>query len=32
VFDFGIGGTLHVNANQTPGIYRGTVTVTVTYN
>jgi spore coat protein U-like protein len=32
VFDFGIGGTLHVNANQAPGVYRGTVTVTVTYN
>ena len=32
VFDFGIGGTLHVNANQVPGVYRGTVTVTVTYN
>jgi spore coat protein U-like protein len=32
VFDFGVGGTLHVNANQAPGVYRGTVTVTVTYN
>ncbi|HUQ14051.1 MAG TPA: DUF4402 domain-containing protein [Novosphingobium sp.] len=32
VFDFAIGGTLHVNANQLPGIYRGTVTVTVSYN
>lgn len=32
VFNFSIGGTLRVNANQTPGIYRGTVTVNVVYN
>lgn len=32
VFNFGIGGVLHVNANQKPGLYRGTVTVTVSYN
>lgn len=32
IFNFAIGGTLHVNANQAPGVYRGTVTVTVNYN
>lgn len=32
IFDFAIGGRLNVNANQAPGIYRGTVTVTVNYN
>jgi hypothetical protein len=32
IFNFGIGGTLRVNANQAPGVYRGTVTISVQYN
>ena len=30
-FDFAVGATLNVNANQVPGTYRGTFTVTVQY-
>jgi hypothetical protein len=30
-FDFKVGGTLHVNANQTEGVYLGTFTVDVQY-
>jgi hypothetical protein len=32
IFVLNIGGTLHVNANQAPGIYNATFTVTVQYN
>jgi hypothetical protein len=32
IFTFNLGATLHVNANQTPGIYTGTFAVTVQYN
>lgn len=28
---FGVGGTLNVNANQTPGTYTGSVSINVTY-
>ncbi len=29
---FRIGGTLHVNANQAPGVYTGTLTMQVIFN
>ena len=32
IFTFNIGATLNVNANQAPGIYNGTFSVTVQYN
>lgn len=32
VFDFRLGGTLHVGANQAPGVYTGTFQVTIQYN
>jgi len=32
VFDFRLGGTLHVGANQAPGVYTGTFEVTIQYN
>ncbi len=32
IFVLHLGATLHVNANQTPGIYNGTFSVTVQYN
>jgi hypothetical protein len=32
IFDFTVGATLHVNANQTPGIYTGTFSITAQYN
>ncbi|MGH6786342.1 MAG: DUF4402 domain-containing protein [Novosphingobium sp.] len=32
IFSLFIGGRLNVNANQAPGIYRGSITVTVQYN
>lgn len=31
IFDFRVGGTLHVNANQAPGMYEGTFNVRVEY-
>lgn len=31
IFSFRIGGTLHVNANQAPGVYNGSVSITVQY-
>lgn len=31
MFTFPIGATLRVNANQTPGVYNGTLTVTLNY-
>lgn len=31
IFDFTVGGTLRVNANQAPGVYTGTFSVTVIY-
>lgn len=31
IFTFAVGGTLHVNANQAPGLYQGTVTITVQF-
>lgn len=31
IFTFGIGGTLHVNANQAPGVYVGTVSIQANY-
>jgi hypothetical protein len=31
-FEFRVGGTLHVNANQVEGMYVGTFDVTLTYN
>lgn len=31
IFTFGVGGTLNVNANQAPGVYTGTFSVTVQY-
>ncbi|MBD3374524.1 DUF4402 domain-containing protein [candidate division KSB1 bacterium] len=30
--DFSVGGTLHVNPNQSPGTYSGSFTITFTYN
>lgn len=32
IFSFKMGGTLRVNANQAPGVYNGTYTVTAVYN
>ncbi len=31
LFTFAIGGTLHVNANQAPGVYRGTFSMQANY-
>jgi hypothetical protein len=31
-FQFQVGGTLHVNANQVEGVYLGTFDVTINYN
>lgn len=32
IFELHLGATLHVNANQAPGVYTGTFSVTVQYN
>jgi hypothetical protein len=32
IFELHLGATLHVNPNQTPGVYTGTFSVTVQYN
>jgi hypothetical protein len=31
IFTLSIGATLHVNANQAPGVYHGSITVSVQY-
>lgn len=31
IFALNFGGTLHVNANQAPGVYNGTITISVQY-
>lgn len=31
IFNFAVGGTLNIGANQTPGVYTGTFTVTANY-
>lgn len=32
IFDFRLGGTLNVGANQAPGVYTGTFDITIQYN